>query len=101
MKTWASLLLVLDLMAAIPAFAHHTVANTVDISVLVPLTGTITAVEWKNPHVIYHLTVVDVGGASVEWEIESRHLQGMQHDGIQQDTNQSWRPANHERDAAA
>lgn len=69
-----------------PVFAHHTVANTVDTSKIVSLTGTVTAVEWKNPHVIYHLAVVDAGGARVDWEIESRHVQGMQQDGIQQDT---------------
>ena len=80
------LALVLAVMAAISAFAHHTVANTFAISTLVPLTGTVTAVEWKNPHAIYHLAVVDAGGTTVDWEIESRHLQGMRQDGIQQDT---------------
>jgi hypothetical protein len=73
-------------MGAIPAFAHHTVANTVDVSTLVPLTGTVTAVEWKNPHAIYHLAVIDANGVTVDWEIESRHLQGMRQSGIQQDT---------------
>jgi hypothetical protein len=82
----ASLVLVLGVMAATPAFAHHTVANTVDISAVVPLTGTVTAVQWKNPHAIYHLAVGDAAGATVDWEIESRHLQGMRQDGIEQET---------------
>jgi hypothetical protein len=86
MKTPTCLALILQLMAAIPAFAHHTVANTVDISTLVPLKGTVTAVEWKNPHAIYHLAVIDANRVMVDWEIESRHLQGMRQDGIQQDT---------------
>src|SRR5262245_35084118 len=81
-----SLALVLELIVAIPAFAHHTVANRFDVSTLVPLTGTVTAIEWKNPHAIYHLAVVNARGATVDWEIESRHLLGMQHDGIRQDT---------------
>jgi hypothetical protein len=86
MKTRSCLIVVLGMMAALPAFAHHTVANTVDIGILVPLTGIVTATEWKNPHVIYRLAVVQADGATVEWEIESRHLQGMRHDGIQPDT---------------
>jgi hypothetical protein len=52
----------------------------------VALTGTVTAVEWKNPHVIYRLAVPDVNGVAANREIESRHLQGMRRDGIEEDT---------------
>jgi len=69
-----------------PALAHHTVAYTFDVSKLVPLRGTVTAVEWKNPHVVYHLTVPDANGAAIEWEIESQHLQGMRRAGVEQDS---------------
>jgi len=69
-----------------PALAHHTVANTVDVRKLVSLTGTVTAVDWKNPHVVYHLAVSDPNGAAIDWEIESRHLQGMRRGGVEQDT---------------
>jgi hypothetical protein len=79
-------LAVLGILAAIPAFAHHTVAKTFDISKLVVLTGTVTSVEWMNPHAIYHLAVIDANGVAVNWEIESRHLEGMRLDGIQSDT---------------
>lgn len=78
--------LVLMAVAAIPASAHHTVANGVDTSKLATLTGTITSVEWKNPHVIYHLAVPDATGTRVDWEIESRHLQGMRREGIDSET---------------
>jgi hypothetical protein len=85
MRTLAATAL-MALLPAVPAFAHHTVANTFDVSRLVALRGTVTAVEWKNPHVVYRLTVPDANGASIEWEIESRHLQGMQRDGVRKDT---------------
>jgi len=68
------------------ASAHHTVANTVNVGKLVSLTGTVTAVEWKYPHVVYHLTVSDPNGTAIDWEIESRHPQGMHRDGVEQDT---------------
>ena len=69
-----------------PAFGHHTVAATFDVGKLVSLTGTVTSVDWKNPHVIYHLSVLDINGAAIDWEIESRHLQGMHRAGVEQDT---------------
>lgn len=74
------------LLLAAPGSAHHTVANTVDISKLVSLTGTVTSVDWKNPHVIYHLAVPDATGGAIDWEIESAHLQGMRRNGIDEDT---------------
>src|SRR5215467_12480864 len=69
-----------------PAFGHHTVAATFDVGKLVSLTGTVTSVDWKNPHVIYHLSVLDINRAAIDWEIESRHLQGMHRAGVEQDT---------------
>jgi hypothetical protein len=86
MKKITCLALVLQMTAAIPALAHHTVAYSFDISKLVALTGTVTAVEWKNPHVVYRLAVPDANGVIVNWEIESRHLQGMRRAGIEPDT---------------
>ena len=73
-------------MSVVRVLAHHTVANTFDVSKLVSLTGTVTSIDWKNPHVIYHLAVPDTNGVVSDWEIESRHLQGMRRGGIEQDT---------------
>ena len=85
----ATALLLVALPAAVPRVqAHHTVANTHDITRSVALIGVVTSVEWKNPHVIYHLAVAGPDRAPVDWEIESRHLQGMQRDGINMDTIQ-------------
>lgn len=73
-------------LAGATAHAHHTVALTHDISYTVALTGTVTEIQWQNPHVIYHLAVPGERSALVDWEIESRHVQGMHLDGIEQDT---------------
>lgn len=86
MKRLTGVAVILQMLSAIPARAHHTVAINFDISRLVALTGTVTAIEWENPHVIYRLEVVDANGVTVTWEIESRHLQGMRRAGIQADT---------------
>lgn len=76
--------LALTILVASRSSAHHTVANTHDVSKVVPLTGVITSVRWANPHVVYHLSVPDVIG--VDWEIESAHLEGMRRQGIDKDT---------------
>ena len=73
-------------LSSAPGLAHHTVANTFDVRKLVSLTGTVTSVDWKNPHVIYHLAVADANGTNVDWQIESRHLQGMRRAGLEQGT---------------
>ena len=89
MRILAAAVLPVLLAAAAPrVLAHHTVANTHDITRSVALMGVVTSVEWKNPHVIYHLAVAGPDGAPVDWEIESRHLQGMRQNGINMDTIQ-------------
>ncbi len=68
------------------ALAHHTVANSYDVSKIVVLKGVVTSVLWANPHVVYHLAVRGGDGSPVDWAIESRHLQGMRDDGVERDT---------------
>jgi hypothetical protein len=87
-RTFAAGLMCVGIIGAspAPALAHHTVAATFDVSKLVSLTGTVASVDWKNPHVIYHLAAPDPNGTVIDWEIESRHLQGMRLSGVEQDT---------------
>jgi hypothetical protein len=79
-----AIVLVAVVVRAAPALAHHTVANTHDVSKTVALTGVVTRVSWHNPHVVYHLSVP--GEVGVDWEVESRHLEGMRRSGIDQGT---------------
>ena len=50
---------------ATPAMAHHSVAKQFDSARAMSITGTITRVEWINPHVWIYLNV-----NSVAWRIE-------------------------------
>ena len=56
--------------AARPAQAHHSFAAQYDGSQQITLTGTITKVEWTNPHTFFYLDVVDDTGAIVNWAVE-------------------------------
>ena len=45
--------------AAVPVFAHHSFEAEFDRSKSVNLTGTVTKVEWMNPHTYFYIDVKD------------------------------------------
>jgi hypothetical protein len=58
-------------LAPPPASAHHSVAGQFDSSQRFELTGTISEVEWINPHIYIYLDVKDEQGAVKSWRLES------------------------------
>src|SRR5256885_16385027 len=57
--------------AAAPAFAHHAFAAEFDAKKPVKLRGTVTKMEWINPHAWIHVDVKNSEGAVDEWMIEA------------------------------
>ena len=53
-----------------PVRAHHAFASEFDAEKPVTLRGTISKVEWINPHTWIHVDVKDENGKVVEWMIE-------------------------------
>jgi hypothetical protein len=53
------------------ADAHHSFAAEFDASKAIRVIGTLTKVEWTNPHIYFYLDVKDDAGASVKWTCES------------------------------
>jgi len=51
--------------------AHHSVAGQFDTGKRATITGTITKVDWINPHVYIHMDVADDKGQVTAWRIES------------------------------
>ena len=58
------------LLASMPALAHHSFAAEYDAAKPVTLTGTVTKVEWMNPHARFYIDVKDQSGKVSNWEFE-------------------------------
>jgi hypothetical protein len=57
-------------VTALPLWAHHSFAAEFDGHKVVRLKGTITKVEWTNPHSYFYLDVTDDKGNVVNWACE-------------------------------
>jgi hypothetical protein len=57
-------------LAAVPVLAHHSFDAEYDRKKPITLTGTVTKVEWTNPHARFYVDVKDKNGVVVNWDFE-------------------------------
>ena len=69
--TAAGLGALLVLAGAAQALAHHSFAGEFDINRPIELTGTVSKVEWINPHAWIHVDVKKRDGPIETWAIET------------------------------
>lgn len=58
------------LWVAAPVVAHHAVGAEYDATKPVKLTGTVTKIEWTNPHARIYFDVTQPDGSKVNWNVE-------------------------------
>jgi hypothetical protein len=75
----------LVLAIAAPAFAHHTIASVYDPDKRVTLSGVVSDVQWKQPHVLFRVDVKESDGRFVAWTVETQAPLVVQSHGLQHD----------------
>ena len=72
MKTTLAMLVAVTLSSAasVPLAAHHSFAAEFDAKQPVLFKGTVTSMEWINPHVWIHMNVTQPNGKTEAWMVE-------------------------------
>ena len=64
-------------LAAAPMWAHHSFAAEFDDKKVVKLQGTVTQMEWVNPHAWIHIDVKNPDGTVTNWMVEGNTPNGL------------------------
>jgi len=64
-------LLLAILFGAGSLWAHHSPSAIFEMSKRITMTGTLTKVDWVNPHIVVNMDVKGEGGAMETWKFES------------------------------
>jgi len=85
-KLAAVLIGVVTLGAAANVTAHHSFAAEFDANAPIELTGTVTKVEWANPHTFFYIDVRNAEGKYENWALEMGSPNGLMRRGWTRNT---------------
>ena len=71
MKKTLTVVLAAGVLAAVPVSAHHAFAAEFDAEKPIKFKGTVTKMEWINPHAWIHIDVKGEDGKVTPWMIEA------------------------------
>ena len=73
-------------VAAGTALAHHSFAAEFDANAPIELTGTVTKVDWANPHTYFYIDVTSAKGDVQNWALEMGSPNGLMRRGWTRDS---------------
>ena len=81
-----AVLMALASPATVPLSAHHGRGATYDMKKQVTLKGTVSRVEWRNPHVLIYMDVKSPDGTVVTWGFENAGVSQLAQEGYNRNT---------------
>ena len=76
-KVFESVAIAAAMIYTVPVVAHHSFAAFFDQESPIELTGTVTEVEWRNPHVWIYIDVEPVNREIENWGFEMGAMSGL------------------------
>ena len=84
--TFAGLIVLTLLAAAVPIAGHHSFAAEYDRNRTITVTGSVTKLEWTNPHARLYVMGTDEIGKTQEWDFELGPPNGLMRNGWRRDS---------------
>ena len=72
--------------AALPILAHHSISAEFDTTKPVTVTGTVTKLDWMNPHIWVYVSVKDAAGKITKWQFEGGPPNSLRRNGWTKDS---------------
>ena len=73
-------------LAALPGLGHHSIDAEFDRNKPITVSGTVTKVDWLNPHIWIYLDVKDASGKITKWQFEGGPPNALKRQGWKKDS---------------